>query len=262
MKIKVGDLAKIYDLSNQSLHYYENKKLISSYRDVINNYRYYDSADLSKLGTIKKYRNAKFHIDTITHVMKDVNNVDEVSNLYNEQIEILKEEIRHDYDIINVLHELNEKISHCKENRIQIEDLDFYRVDAGETQIIFQNNRNKQFFQSWFKNILFTNSSYQLFCHDHSLQRLHYGMACDCRYSSYIETENDKVIRHQGKYLCGYFIDMSNSTQLHTQIQTLKTYAKEHQISLKDECFCEIIQSISGVKEPFRYSRIIIKITC
>ena len=260
MKIKVGDLAKIYDLSNQSLHYYENKNLICSTRDVINNYRVYDCNVLSRLGIIKKYRNAGVNIDTITHLMKETENIDSVQKTYQQQIKSVKEEIRHSTNLIHVLEDLDQKIEYCKKEVLGLEDLSFFRVDAGDTQIIFHNNQNKEFFSSWFKNILFTRSSYQLYLNDHVLDHFHYGMACDTEYKEYVNID-ERVSLCSGKFLVLYCVDRSDSISSHN-ISTLLDYAEKHHLKLDKEAYYEIIQSVSGENSLVKYCRLLFKITC
>lgn len=49
MEIIVSDLAKLYGISNQTLHYYEDKNILHPKRNVINNYRYYVYAPFDSL---------------------------------------------------------------------------------------------------------------------------------------------------------------------------------------------------------------------
>lgn len=84
MDILVSDLAKLLGLSNQTLHYYENKKILNPKRDIMNSYRYYDAADLSLLGSIKKYRNAGFSLSETMMLCHNSDELDIISQ-YNKQ---------------------------------------------------------------------------------------------------------------------------------------------------------------------------------
>ena len=156
--------------------------------------------------------------------------------------------------------DLDQKIELCKKEILRTEDLTFYRVDAGDTQIIFQNNKNKEFFSSWFKNILFTNSSYRLYIKENTLDHFHYGMACDSRYKDYISID-DKVDRCDGTYLVQYYVDRSEMIS-NEKITALLNYAKKNNLNTDNEFYYEIIQSVSGENHLIKYCRLMLKLTC
>ena len=57
MYYKIGDLGRMFGLSNETLRYYEKKGILHSHRDEATNYRYYNVMDVYRLGIIRNVRN-------------------------------------------------------------------------------------------------------------------------------------------------------------------------------------------------------------
>lgn len=68
--LKIGDISKIYQISLDSLRYYERIGLIKPTRQS-NQYREYEYVDLWKLNVIKQLRLLNFDFDTIKHYLNN-----------------------------------------------------------------------------------------------------------------------------------------------------------------------------------------------
>ena len=165
MDILVGDLAKLYGISSQTLHYYEEKKILSPKRDELTGYRYYDPSDLSRLGSIKKYRNAGFPLDKALTITDQADKWGIVSN-YLEQKKSLMEEI---HKLQQIIHSLDKDLSlylRFREigNQILLEELEgFLRLESKGNKIIYQDQKLRTEAIPWFKNILHTCGSERYF---------------------------------------------------------------------------------------------------
>ena len=91
MHYHIGDLARIFGVSNQSLHFYEEKGVLSAENRTENGYRSYNLLDFYKLGAIKRLRNAGFTLKEIPTV-QNAEHTDQVSACYrNKKAELQKE---------------------------------------------------------------------------------------------------------------------------------------------------------------------------
>ena len=161
MDILVSTLAKLYGLSNQTLHYYEDKNILTPKRDIMNDYRYYDAADLNLLGSIKKYRNAEFSLKETIQLCNDSNDQDIISK-YSKQKESLLEEIKRKQCIVDQLEESIALYNRYQEtkNSMLVEELEgFLRFESKEREIIFQDQEMRKEATPWFKNVFHTNGS-------------------------------------------------------------------------------------------------------
>ncbi|MDD8048004.1 MAG: MerR family transcriptional regulator [Thomasclavelia sp.] len=80
MKYTTKDVCKIYDITRDTLRYYEKVGIIHPEIDKTNNYRYYDDWDINYLGECKKYQSLGFTIKEITKIFKD-GTLEEMINL-------------------------------------------------------------------------------------------------------------------------------------------------------------------------------------
>jgi DNA-binding transcriptional MerR regulator/effector-binding domain-containing protein len=201
MKILVSDLARLYGITSQTLHYYEAKKILCPQRDFINNYRYYKLSDLKLIGSIKKYRNAGFSLQDTLSICDSDNECDIISK-YHKQKELLEKEIEKKQLTIN---QFNEDLSlHLrykeKGNTFFVEELEgFLMFESPDKEIIFQNQPMTTEAIPWFENIFFTRASRTFYIDNNTKKicRNTYGMLASVSNASFLNlniTENVKEI--------------------------------------------------------------------
>ena len=180
MDISVGDLAQLYGLSSQTLHFYEDKGILSPTRDVLNKYRSYQLTDLQKIGTIKKLRNAQMSLNDSVYICTDATELD-IVECYTRQKRLLMAEIE---EKLKILRQLELDLGLYMRLKIggyafREEKLDaFHRFESPKTEIIFQDRSLRKEATPWFKNILHTSAS-EMFYIDGSedgFSRFTYGM--------------------------------------------------------------------------------------
>lgn len=202
MDILVSDLAKLFGLSNQTLHYYEEKNILTPKRNVMNGYRYYEASDLSLLGSIKKYRNAKFSLNETMELCDNSNEWDIISKYHNQK-KLLWREIEEKQYIINQIDEDLSLYMRYKEigNTIVIENLEgFLRFESTDREIIFQNQKMRKEATPWFKNIFHTCASEMFYIDRKSKKILNgtYGMLVTIPTAKFLNltlTENVEKIK-------------------------------------------------------------------
>ncbi len=220
MDILVSTLAKLYGLSNQTLHYYEGKNILTPKRDVMNEYRYYDASDLNLLGSIKKYRNAEFSLNETISLCNE-SGVEEIISKYEKQKETLLEEIKRKQCIVDQLEESIMLFNRYQEsgNSVVIEDLEgFMRFESKDREIIFQDNEMRKEAIPWFKNVFYTSGSKMFYINEesNSIDKCVFGMIATMATAKNLKlkaTKNVKIIP------AGKFLTLMMDTDCDTDIE-------------------------------------------
>lgn len=89
-KINISDLAKIFNVSSETLRKYENLNILIPYRED-NLYRIYSSWELTKLIRTRQLRMEGYSIKDIEQHFKAIQFEDNLVNIENREIEILRE---------------------------------------------------------------------------------------------------------------------------------------------------------------------------
>ena len=159
MKYFIGKIAKLYGLSPQTIHHYENMGLIKLNKEETSNYRYFDNINIQKLGSIKKLRNLDVPLKD-TSVFLENSNLSKQYSLYKELLIDNQEQLNnllYKNEIINnIMHCIS--VANIKDYyEIQeIEDIYYLKVNTVITDDDIENTKY------WFTNLLYTNIGHQL----------------------------------------------------------------------------------------------------
>lgn len=246
MEILVGELAKLYGLSSQTLHYYEEKGMLNPSRSVTNGYRYYEASDISRLGSIKKYRNAEFSLPDGVFLIEDADDW-EVATCYQKQKENIRLEIERKQ---HLMYQMDEDLALYTRyqrigNKFLEEELDgFMRFESAGAQIIFQNNSKRKEATPWFKNIMYTFASYMYYIDKNSndVKDITYGMICSKLMAKYLQLDKTESVTNINK---GLFLTSVMNTDidgnLEEYIHKCLTYIKDKNYELRGNPFCRTI---------------------
>lgn len=91
-KYTIKEIAKLFNITENKLRFYEKKGLIEPERDDINNYRYYSEEDIIRLQTILMYRLMNIPLKDIEDLLKN-HYKNNVLNHFYKQWEVLNKEI-------------------------------------------------------------------------------------------------------------------------------------------------------------------------
>jgi DNA-binding transcriptional MerR regulator/predicted transcriptional regulator YdeE len=91
MRYKINQVKKILNISEDTLRYFDNKKLIRSKRDSNNNYRYFSSDDINKIFAYKMYRGLLFHMKDAEELISG-KPVDNLEHMLQSQLQVIKNE--------------------------------------------------------------------------------------------------------------------------------------------------------------------------
>lgn len=170
MRILVGDLAQLYGLSNQTLHYYENKGILKPRRDPRTGYRYFDTSDLQRLGTIKKYRNAGFSLPEGVRLCES-DDATLIAAAYKKRHKNILSQIAMMQLKADCMEEELALYDRCVNhpNTVYMEELDgFFRFEVKQSgeEIILQDEETRREAEPWFSNIFFTSASERYYAGD------------------------------------------------------------------------------------------------
>lgn len=114
-KFLIGDIAKLLDLSSETLRHYERQGLITpTYKDE-NGYRMFTSKDYSFLFFTKYLRALDFSLTDIKDFLDESDPIEQIEML-EEQAANIKEEIMQLNYKLNKIKELEQTIKHYKDN--------------------------------------------------------------------------------------------------------------------------------------------------
>ncbi len=235
MNILVGDLAKLFGISSQSLHYYEKIGVLNPQKDIINEYRYYDLSDFSKLGALRKLRNADFSLDDSISIFNSTDYT-EVAEKYLEKKNDILKEIEKKQQIIEKLDKATALYKKYKEigSEITIETLPpFLRFESADTHIIFQNRKMRTEAIPWFVNILHTFSCQMYYYDDKEFTSFSYfthGMIADAQTVEYLNLGITENVTHieGGKFISCLFECEKNTDYITQIISNCIDYAKQN----------------------------------
>lgn len=105
-KFLIGELAKMFNISTDTLRHYDKKDLLKPEHDLENNYRYYDITGMFKLSRILFLKNLGISLDDIKDYMKN-KNADRLFNMLkkkNDEIDLRVQQLT------NLKNKINSKL--------------------------------------------------------------------------------------------------------------------------------------------------------
>lgn len=135
MKLKINDIAKIFNFTTEAIRFYEKKNILTANRDPENNYRHYGVKHIKILSKCRFLRNSEFSIQESIDILSNgtIHNIPET--LKKKEIDLTKEAER--------LLAISERISdYChKIEKINTEINEFTIVNSPEI-LLFLNQHN------------------------------------------------------------------------------------------------------------------------
>ena len=246
MKILIGDLAKLYGISSQTLHYYEEKNIMHPERDVLSGYREFETSDLHRLGAIKKHRNANFSLSKAVKIYDEATELDIITE-YRDQKRKIWREIEEKQFLIRQYDEHLSSYMLYKEigQTIQIEKLSgFLRFESEGGQIIIQDKTLQREAIPWFSNIFYTNGS-QMFYFDLDNKKIiksTNGMIATLEASNFLHLKLTKHVKEikAGKFVTS-FIDTNIEEDYKKGIYKCMEYIKDKNLSLRGMPFTQTV---------------------
>lgn len=169
-KFLIGELAKIFNISTDTLRHYDKRGLLKPEQDAKNNYRYYDINSMFKLSRILFLKNLGISLKEISDYMNN-KDAEHLISMLRKKDHDLDEMIQH---LINLKHRINRNIELFEHATTQLGKITVVQVEARqgillkalgtedpqEAKELFKNNRNYSKMKSWLvEGLIFTSVS-------------------------------------------------------------------------------------------------------
>ena len=93
--LSIGQMARLNNISVQTLRHYEKVELLKpSYTNEDTGYRYYSLKDFSTIDLIKQCKAMGMSLEEIKEVTNNYTSLDSISNILNNQKQIIDEKIK------------------------------------------------------------------------------------------------------------------------------------------------------------------------
>ncbi|ADD68714.1 transcriptional regulator, MerR family [Denitrovibrio acetiphilus DSM 12809] len=142
MKLKINDIAKLFDCTTEAIRYYEKEGILVPERDPENNYRYYTVQHLKLLAKCAFLRSADFSVKEITEIMTEgtINNIGQ--RMADKELELVKESER--------LLRISQTLANCRKKIESIPSkLNTFTVTENPEFIYLINQHNKNIYQNY-----------------------------------------------------------------------------------------------------------------
>lgn len=254
MDILVGDLAKLFGISSQTLHYYEEKQIMHPKRGILNSYRSYETSDLSRLGAIKKHRNAEFALDKSVEIYDKATELQIITE-YNKQKKLLWKEIENKQFLLRQFDEYLSSYMRYKEtgDTVHIEEMgDYLRFESSLGQIIVQDKTTRDEAAPWFSNIFHTSGS-QMFSIDDKSNKIissTNGMVASSETAKFLNltlTKNVKVIKG-GKFATS-FMNTDIEEDFEKAIYKCMKYIGDNNLKIRGNPFTKTILIFKNLRD-------------
>ncbi len=163
-KYKIGTVARLLDLPNDTLRYYESRGIVTPQKDEESGYRYYDAWDLNYLLDSKWYRSYDFSLSDV-HKMINADDQDAfIDRCIKRETEILH--TIHEYKMkLNGLIKFRQRVAKIKDMLDVIDIVErpamIYQRMRIENEFIFEDNALKTM-QKWLSMISVVNHTFYI----------------------------------------------------------------------------------------------------
>ena len=151
----ISQVSKITSLTKKALRYYDEQDILRpSFRDEVNQYRYYDENDLEKAQLINLLRNLDFSISEIKDTLNMAENKEDLSYIMKEKIEHIESNISKEKALIEKINGFMEPIPSTSEKKgykITIEDI--APITVASLQIRDSYNQIGKYMHDLFKTV-------------------------------------------------------------------------------------------------------------
>ncbi len=170
--IRIGDFAKIFDVSIKTIRFYEEKKLLHPcYVDIYTGYRYYDEKNIEEMSNILAYKELGFELSEIKNISNETisnkiekykNRISKMNIQINTLDSLLKNKERGNFEMKTFINDENAigkwklvGVSNSKEdylNNVLINN------DVGIKELYLMENGLEYWVISWSKDIIYINN--------------------------------------------------------------------------------------------------------
>ncbi|MBN2794558.1 MAG: MerR family transcriptional regulator [Clostridia bacterium] len=125
-KFLIGELARLFNISTDTLRHYDKMNLLKPEYDTINNYRYYDIRSVFKLSRILFLKNLEIPLGEIENYMQN-KNADRLSHMLKKKSDALDFKIQQLTNLKHKIHTKLDLLDHAKTKlgKIYVSEIDY-----------------------------------------------------------------------------------------------------------------------------------------
>ena len=244
-KFSIGDIAKIHNVSVQTLRHYDKiGLLIPSYVNKETGYRYYSSKDFVTIDLIKQCKSMGLSLEEIKDIINNYTSLESILDIMNRQKSIIDKKIKELNDIKNNISFLEKRINESLEEGIdtifikEYPEREFIKYDnTNRFTVEFEINLSKtladveRMYNSFNKELAFV-TSFDDFMEDGKTTY----KAMMLSFTNMINiNDKEKLIIPKGKYLTINFDDDYKDTRKY--YIKIMNYIKKNNIKVKGDFY-------------------------
>lgn len=244
MKLKINDIAKLFDCTTEALRYYEKEGVLIPERDPENNYRYYTAQHLKLLAKCSFLKSAGFSVKESIDIMTNGTIDDIGQRLIDKEAELIKEAQK----LLQISQALS---SYRKKIEMIPSRLNTYTVTKNPEFIyiinqhkmdLFKNPDLTQLITKWFRNFPIVNLcvlvKYAEFVKKDSLSRYH-GYCLNASLVDAQVYEDSVLSKRLEPRKCLYTVQSFNVTQESriASVRSMHDYIKSNNYVVNGDMF-------------------------
>lgn len=125
-KFLIGELAKLFNISTDTLRHYDKMGILKPEQDSSNKYRYYDISSMFKLSRILFLKNIDISLSEIEDYMSN-KNADRLLNMLKKKSDDLDLRIQ---QLTNLKHKVNSKIELFENAKTKLDEINIVTIEA------------------------------------------------------------------------------------------------------------------------------------
>ena len=192
--IKIGDFAKMFDVSIKTVRFYEEKKLLQpAYVDVYTGYRYYDENNINEMSKILAYKDLGFELKEIRNIEDQIilnkiqeyrEKINKIHSNINTLDSLLKSKERGNYDMKTFVNDERVigkwKLVGLSNTKEEYNEGKFLDESIGIKELYLMDKGLEYWVISWTKNIIYIkNEPYNYEIEDNKLYLYLTGLYSD-----------------------------------------------------------------------------------
>ncbi|MCD7892402.1 MAG: MerR family transcriptional regulator [Erysipelotrichaceae bacterium] len=262
----IGELAKILDVTAETIRYYERKNIIQPIKNKESGYRYYTTWDLHMIIRARCYLGFGFSIEEVADLLQK-EKLEDIDAILAKQEDVLQQNIIYQMNLLRKLR-LNRSLINDKENQqkqfcIQTRP-GIYRIDTQKCYTLDLTNQERNELKKFCEYIPFVFST-ALFPKNYIEEKnkdFYFGIGIEEEYAQLFDVKENDYVHYYPPQTCLYMSFPSRSSQFLTYevLEPAFNYMEENNLQLNGDVITQIVSMWKPEEEYFNLHNIWIPI--
>ncbi len=268
MSLKIGQVSMLFDLSVETIRYYEKENILDPARTESSSYRNYDIWNIFELAECLKYRSMEFSVKEVRQMMH-YDGLELLSKRLSGKCSVLEDEIIYKSKLLKHLESLGERIESAKYNIGNYwfkKEKEIYYVKCCERsgKDYSDFNCHDDVLKSWLNTKPFYKTLMHVAIDDISgnVEQDFWSIALEKEYFEYLELPLSKEVQvmNANTYL-HTVIDLGDKDELSIKmLEPSIEYLKSHKLTTNGDIIGELLVRFHENDKWFRYVEVIIPV--